>query len=120
MNVIDLSEHLSRISDHWSPHIIAALNGQHVKLARIKGEFPMHAHPEADELFLVLDGSMQLEFETHTQDVAQGQLIVVPRGVRHRPLAEEECCILLFEPEGTVNTGDAPADHTTTTGLSLH
>jgi len=105
-HAIDLTEKLSRIAEYWDPHIIADLNGQQVKLAKIHGTFDWHHHEAEDELFLVLRGRFRLEFRDHVAEVGEGQLIVVPRGVEHRPVADEECHILLFEPAGTLNTGN--------------
>jgi mannose-6-phosphate isomerase-like protein (cupin superfamily) len=112
MEAINLTEKLSNISDHWHPRIIAELNGQHVKLAKILGTFDWHRHQEEDELFLVVRGRFRLEFRDHAVEVAEGELVVVPRGVEHRPVADEECAILLFEPVGTRNTGDAVTERT--------
>lgn len=104
---IDLTDKLAAFNDHWQPKIIAQLNDYHLKLAKIQGEFVWHSHPDTDELFLVLDGEMTIEFRDGDIPLAEGQLCVVPRGVEHRPRAETECHILLVEPAGTPNTGDA-------------
>ena len=119
MERIDLEHALSRFDDHWSPRIIAALNGQEVKLAKFRGAFDWHAHADEDELFLVLDGRFRMEFRDRTVDLEAGQLIVVPRGVEHRPVADEECSVLLFEPAGLINTGDGETSDRTTTGTWL-
>ena len=105
---IDLRAKLARITTHWDPKLVAELNGQHVRLAKLHGEFVWHAHPDADELFLVLEGELEMRFRDRTVTLRQGELIVVPRGVEHRPAAARECSVLLFEPAGTLNTGDAP------------
>ncbi len=107
MDVVDLSERLSRFSSHWDPKIVAELNGQHVKLAKLLGPFVWHRHEAEDELFLVLRGTLTMEFRDRTLTLREGQLVVVPRGVEHRPVAEEEVHVLLFEPASTLNTGDA-------------
>ncbi len=107
MHRIALAEKLALFSSHWDPKIVAELNGQHVKLAKIKGEFVWHRHEHEDELFLVVRGGFTMEYRDRTVELREGDMIVVPRGVEHRPVAAEECCILLFEPAGTVNTGDA-------------
>jgi len=100
---------LASFSDLWSPKLVAALNGQEVKLARLSGPFVWHAHPEADELFYVLEGSFRMEFRDHSVTLSVGDMLVVPRGVEHRPVADAgPCAVMLFEPAGTVNTGDAP------------
>lgn len=111
-SVVDLSEKLSHIAKPWTPGIVAELNGQHVKLVKLLGEFVWHSHEHEDELFLVLEGTLRMEFRDRTVDVEKGQFIVVPRGVEHRPVAECECAILLFEPASTVNTGTAGGDRT--------
>jgi mannose-6-phosphate isomerase-like protein (cupin superfamily) len=116
MNVIDLGEKLDRFSDHWSPRIIAALNGQEVRLAKFIGAFDWHAHPDEDEMFLVLKGTFTMEFRDRSVEVGEGQMLVVPRGVEHRPIAEHECSVMLVEPAGLVNTGNADTSERTTTG----
>lgn len=116
MNPIDLSQALDRFDDHWSPRIIAELNGQQVKLAKFLGEFPWHAHPEEDEMFLVLEGSFTMEFRDHSVELHEGQMLVVPRGIEHRPVATHECAVMMVEPAGLVNTGDSEVSDRTTTG----
>ena len=116
MEPIDLEQALSSFDEHWSPRIIAQLNGQHVKLAKFIGEYVWHAHPDEDELFLVLSGSFRMEFRDHSVELGEGQVLVVPRGVEHRPVAESECAVMLFEPAGTVNTGDAAESDLSTSG----
>ncbi len=106
MNTINIAEKLSLFSDHWSPRIIAELNGQHVKLGKFQGEFVWHKHDEEDELFYVLEGNFRMEFRDRTVQVNKGEILVVPRGVEHRPVADEEVSVMLFEPAGTLNTGD--------------
>ncbi|MBI2518060.1 MAG: cupin domain-containing protein [Opitutae bacterium] len=112
MNKINLAEKFTQFSAHWSPKIIAELNGQHVKLGRIKGEFVWHRHEHEDELFLVVKGSFRMEFRDRHVDLHEGELLVVPRGVEHRPVAENECCIMMFEPASTLNTGNAGGPRT--------
>lgn len=107
MERITLTDKLALFSTHWDPKIIAELNGQHVKLAKIQGEFVWHHHEHEDELFLVVRGRFRMEFRDRAVELREGELLVVPRGVEHRPVADEECSILLFEPAGTVNTGNA-------------
>lgn len=116
MDVIDLSDKLALFSDHWSPRIVAALNGQEVKLAKFIGAFDWHRHPDEDEMFLVLQGSFTMEFRDRSVEVQEGQMLVVPKGVEHRPMAEEECSVMLVEPAGLVNTGDAEESEKTTAG----
>ena len=107
LTTVNLGESLSRIPDHWNPRIVAELNGQHVKLVRLRGEFTWHSHHDEDELFLVLDGSLRMELRDGAVVVGPGEFVVVPRGVEHRPVADDEVHVLLFEPVGTLNTGDA-------------
>ena len=105
METINLSEKLSRFTDHWSPKIVGELNGQQVKLAKLLGEFVWHAHKEEDELFLVLEGRLVIQLRDGNIVLEPGELAIVPRGVEHRPVAEEEVHVLLFEPASTLNTG---------------
>lgn len=105
MQKLNVSEKLALVSDHWHPRLVAELNGQQVKVVKLLGEFVWHAHEREDELFLVVRGRMRIEFRDHTVELGEGDAIVVPRGVEHRPVADEECAALLFEPAGTVNTG---------------
>jgi mannose-6-phosphate isomerase-like protein (cupin superfamily) len=116
MQPINLAEKLATFEEMWAPKIVAQLNDYHVKLAKFEGEFVWHKHDETDELFLVLAGEMVIRFRDGDVPVGAGELIVVPRGVEHKPAAEGVCYVLLLEPAGTVNTGDrggertAPAD----------
>lgn len=109
---IDLAEKLSRIDERWSPRIVAELNGQHVKLVKIEGEFVWHSHAEEDELFLVLSGQLRIELRDGAVVLGPGQMVVVPRGIEHRPVAEGEVHVLLFEPAGTLNTGNVRNERT--------
>lgn len=104
---VNLAEALASFSDHWSPKIAGELNGQHVKLAKLKGEFVWHHHDHEDELFLVVHGHLRIELrEQPAIELAQGEFVIIPRGVEHRPVAEDEVSLLLFEPVGTLNTGN--------------
>jgi mannose-6-phosphate isomerase-like protein (cupin superfamily) len=103
---VNLAEKLSLFSEHWSPKIVGELNGQHVKLVKLQGEFVWHHHDEEDELFLVVNGRFRMEFRDREVWLEEGEFIVVPRGVEHRPVAEEEVSVLLFEPASTLNTGN--------------
>ena len=105
MDKINLRDKLGRITEHWSPRIVAELNGQEVRLAKLQGEFVWHQHDEEDELFLVLHGELEMQLRSGSVVLREGDLFVVPRGVEHRPVAREEAHVLLFEPAGTVNTG---------------
>lgn len=104
---INLNDKLSRFSEHWSPRIVAQMNDCHFKLVKFQGEFVWHSHPETDEVFIVLDGTMSIEFRDGTVELASGEMFVVPRGVEHKPTARRECSAMLVEPAGTINTGDA-------------
>lgn len=112
MTGIDLREKFATFSEYWSPRIVAELNGQHVKLAKIRGEFIWHHHDHEDELFLVHRGRLRMEFRDRVVELGPGQMIVVPRGVEHRPVADEETEIVLFEPAGTLNTGNVTNERT--------
>ena len=104
---IALDDKFALFEEHWSPKVIAQVNDFHVKAVKLQGEFVWHAHPETDELFFVHRGELNIQYRDHDNIVRAGELFVVPRGVEHRPVAAEECEILLLEPAGTLNTGDA-------------
>lgn len=109
---VNLQEKLDQFTDHWSPKIIAEMNEVQFKLAKIEGPFVWHKHEDTDELFFVVNGAMTIEFQDGRVDLAAGELFVVPKGVEHRPFADQECHILLAEPRGVVNTGDAGGELT--------
>ena len=102
---INIEKKLSLFNDHWNPRIIGELNKQHVKLAKIKGEFIWHKHEDEDEMFLVLKGTLKIEFRDRTETIQENEIIIVPKGVEHKPIAKEEVSIMLFEPATTINTG---------------
>ena len=112
MEKVNIAEKLALFSDHWSPKIVGELNGQHVKLAKFQGEFVWHKHDNEDEMFFVLKGQFTLEFREKQVEVHEGEFIIVPRGVEHRPIAEHEVSVMLFEPKGTLNTGNVNNDMT--------
>lgn len=112
MNKVSLADKFAAFDEHWSPRIIGELNGQLVKAAKIKGEFVWHSHADEDEMFLVIHGSFKMQFRDRTVEVGEGEFIVVPRGIEHCPLAEEECHILLFEPDSTKHTGEVVSERT--------
>ena len=114
MSLINIKEKLSKISEHWSPKIIARMNNYHFKLAKIKGEFVWHKHDDTDETFMVIEGSMKILFRDNEVNLTEGDIYIVPKGVEHKPVAEEECSILLIEPAGTINTGDSKSNLTKT------
>lgn len=112
MEVVNLKEKLGRITEFWSPKIVGELNGQTVRLARLRGEFLWHHHPEEDELFLVLKGTLRIRFRDREAVLREGEFLIVPRGVEHLPVAEEEVHVLLFEPASTRNTGNVLNERT--------
>ena len=112
MTPINLAEKFAQFSEHWSPKIVAGLNGQEVKLVKFQGEFVWHQHEREDELFLVVRGTFRMEFRDRSVTLSEGEMIVVPRGVEHRPVADAEVWVLLFEPANTLNTGNAGGDRT--------
>ncbi len=109
---ITLARAFDRIAEAWSPKIIGAVNGMHVKLAKLEGAFEWHSHATEDELFLVVAGRLRMEFREGVRVLEPGDMIVVPHGVEHRPVAEPECQILMVEPASTVNTGQVVTDRT--------
>ena len=110
--VINLEEKFTKINERWSPKIIAQMNDYHFKLAKIAGEFVWHKHDATDEVFIVVAGEMRIAFREHSIELKEGEMVVVPMGVEHKPLAAEECHVMVIEPAGTVNTGDAGGDMT--------
>jgi mannose-6-phosphate isomerase-like protein (cupin superfamily) len=112
MNKVNLRQKLSQFTTHWDPKIVGELNGQHVKLVKIAGEFIWHQHEQEDELFLVVDGSFDMHFRDRIVPLAAGEFLIVPRGVEHKPVAAREAHILLFEPASTLNTGDVISERT--------
>ena len=113
MQTINLAERFGRITEHWRPKIVAELNGQVVRLVKVQGEFVWHQHAGEDELFYVVRGQLRIDFRDGPVILGPGEMLVVPRGVEHRPVAEEECEMLLFEPAEVRNTGDV--EHPTLT-----
>lgn len=109
---INLTEKLALFNDHWNPRIVGALNGQHVKLAKLCGAFVWHQHEVEDEMFLVLKGTLRMELREGSIDIHAGEFLIVPHGVEHRPAADEEVDVLLFEPASTLNTGNIQSEFT--------
>jgi mannose-6-phosphate isomerase-like protein (cupin superfamily) len=103
---VNIVEKLSLFDERWSPKVVGDLNGQHIKLVKYLGDFVWHHHDEEDEMFLVIDGRFRMEFRDREVWIEEGEFIVVPRGVEHRPVAEEEASVMLFEPASTLNTGN--------------
>ena len=112
MGKVNLREKLARFTDHWSPKIVGELNGQHVKLVKFLGAFVWHHHQSEDELFLVLKGRFRMEFRDRHVWLEEGEFLIVPRGVEHRTVAEEEVHVLVFEPDSTLNTGNVRNERT--------
>ena len=106
MHKVNIGEKMALFSEHWSPKIVGELNGQQVKLVKFAGEFVWHHHEKEDELFLVVKGSFRMELRDRNIELHEGEFLIVPRGVEHRPVAEEEVHVLLFEPASTLNTGN--------------
>ena len=106
MKKVNLAEKLALINEHWRPKVVGELNGQEIKLVKFQGEFPWHHHAGEDEMFMALKGSFRIEFRDKTVELAQGEFVIVPRGVEHRPIADEEVEVLLFEPANLKNTGN--------------
>ena len=106
MAAVNLKDKLATFSDHWSPKIVSQFNGHDVMVVKVKGEFNWHSHPDTDDFFLVLKGCVTIQLRDRNVELREGELFVVPKGVEHRPVAEEEAELLLIEPFGTPNTGD--------------
>ena len=109
---VNLVDKLQQFTEHWSPRIVGELNGQHVKLATLEGEFPWHHHQHEDELFLVLDGHLTIHLRDRTVELDEGEFFIVPRGVEHKPVAAVEPHVMLFEPASTLNTGNVRSNLT--------
>lgn len=110
--VVDIAERLALFAERWSPKVVARLNDYEIKVAKLEGEFVWHSHPDTDELFLVVEGNLAIELRDHSVALGAGQLFVVPRGVEHRPVAAGEVHVVLIEPSGVLNTGEAGGDLT--------
>ena len=112
MKKINLEQKFSLFNEHWTPKIIAELNDYQIKIVKVEGDFVWHDHSDTDEFFFVIEGTLFIEFESETMELNAGELYVVPKGVQHRPFAHDECKVMLIEPRGVVNTGDASSDLT--------
>ena len=117
--VVNLVEKLASFSDHWNPRIVGRYNGNEVRVAKVEGEFTWHSHAESDELFLCLTGEFAIEFRDGLVRIAPGEMIVVPAGTEHRPVATGECQILMLDREGESNTGASPSEHTKATLMEI-
>jgi mannose-6-phosphate isomerase-like protein (cupin superfamily) len=115
MSKINIAEKLSRFQEHWSPRLVAQVNDMDVKLAKLQGEFVWHHHEQEDELFLVVKGRLLMQFRDREEWIEEGEFIVVPHGVEHRPVAPEEVHLMLIEPRGTLNTGNVVNERTVAT-----
>ena len=109
---LNFQEKLTKFSEHWTPKIVAQMNDTHFKVVKVQGEFVWHDHAETDEVFMVLRGKLEIQFRDGAVNLKEGEMYVVPKGVEHKPFAEDECHILLIEPAGLVNTGDVPSELT--------
>jgi mannose-6-phosphate isomerase-like protein (cupin superfamily) len=112
MEKVNLAQKFSLFQDYWSPKIVGDLNDTHVKLVKVKGEFVWHHHEVEDELFLVVKGKLLIQFRDRDVWINEGEFLIVPHGVEHRPVAEEEVHLMLIEPKGTLNTGNVESDKT--------
>jgi mannose-6-phosphate isomerase-like protein (cupin superfamily) len=112
MDKVNLAQKLGRIAEHWSPKVVGELNGQEVKLAKLAGEFVWHAHEREDELFLVLEGAIDIHLRDRVVHLEQGEFFIVPKGVEHKPVAEREAAVMLLEPAATLNTGNVRNERT--------
>lgn len=117
--VVNIKNKLNLFKDYWNPKIVGELNGQHIKLAKLKGEFIWHKHDNEDEMFLVLEGELTIEFRDKTQTISKGEFIIVPKGVEHRPVANDEVSIMLFEPVSTINTGNTKNEFTIRNNIKI-
>jgi len=115
MEKTNIYNKFQKVKDYWNPRIIGELNGQHLKLVKVLGKFLWHKHDTEDEMFIVWKGSIQIELPDKTVDLNEGEFIVIPKGTRHRSIAHNEAQLLLFEPAGTINTGDKKSDLTVQT-----
>jgi len=110
MDKINIQQKFGLFNDHWSPRIIGELNGQHVKLAKVKGEFVWHDHKGEDELFFIVKGKLKIEFRDKTVELSEGEMLIIPKGVEHKPVAEDEVWLMLFEPAATKHTGEVESE----------
>lgn len=112
MKKINLEEKFALFNEHWTPKIISELNDYQIKIVKVEGDFVWHDHSDTDEFFFVIEGTLFIEFESETMELNAGEMYVVPKGVQHRPFAQKECKVMLIEPRGVVNTGEASSDLT--------
>ncbi len=112
MNKVNILEKLNQINDFWNPRIAGELNGQHIRLVKIKGEFAFHKHDNEDEMFFVIDGTLKLDFKDKLVEVSKGEFIIVPRGVLHKPIADQEVHLMMFVTASNINTGNIKNEFT--------
>ena len=112
MNKVNIEEKLALFNEQWQPKIVGELNGQYVKLVKFQGPFVWHHHDHEDEMFMVVKGRFRMEYEDHSEWIEEGEFVIVPRGLEHRPVAEEEAHVMLFEPVSTLNTGNVENERT--------
>jgi len=112
MNVVNIASKFNLIQDHWHPRIVGQLNDSYIKLAKLKGEFIWHKHEVEDELFLVIKGRLRMMLRDQELSITEGEFVIIPHGVEHKPVADEEVHVVLLEPKSTVNTGDVPSERT--------
>ena len=112
MEKVNLAQKLSLFNEHWSPKVIGDLNESHIKVAKLKGEFVWHHHDHEDEMFLVMKGNLTIRFKDEDVELAEGEFLIIPKGVEHLPVAKEEVSVMLIEPKGTLNTGNVKNDRT--------
>lgn len=112
MEKVNIKDKFELFDDHWHPRIIGQLNGQDVRIAKVKGEFVWHEHKEEDEMFLLIRGSLRIEFRDKTVELKEGEMLIIPKGVEHKPVAEEEAWIMLLEPSATKHTGEVKDERT--------
>lgn len=112
MEKINLLEKFSKFTEYWQPKVITEMNDYQFKLVKINGDFVWHNHPDTDETFIVIKGEMKIQFESEIIELEEGEMIVVPKGTEHKPMAEDDCMVLLIEPRGVVNTGEEESDYT--------
>jgi len=109
---INFKDKFSKFTDHWSPRVVAEMNNYQFKLVKVEGEFVWHDHPDTDEVFIVIEGTLNIEFREGIVTLDSGEMFVIPKGVAHKPVANSECKIMIVEPKGVVNTGDSGSELT--------
>ena len=112
MEIINLKDKFNLFNEHWTPKIVAELNGQEIKLAKLKGDFIWHAHEDEDELFFIVKGTLIIEFRDKKVELNEGEMLIIPKGIEHKPFAKEEVLVFLFEPKGIKHTGNVQHDLT--------